>query len=202
MRKKALRDAGPAAPRSSVDRQVAEGAGESRQSSASAASTARAPRHEQAPESGALLVLVELGSEWPRLTAPSAPRRVVAQQEGEAPAAFAERVASALDGLFGRGVRMETVILACNERLDPSADEARRRLIGLALGQMAAHRSGRALLSAPPRSAGRLRHALVSLARGLHDEWRTAGLEASVDFGVEGPADATTPAFQFTARVA
>jgi hypothetical protein len=127
---------------------------------------------------------------------------VVAQLEGEAPGAFAERVAGSLDATFGRGIRLETVILACNERLDEAAESARRRALGLALGSMAKHRSGRVYLAASARSGGRLRHALSALARGLFDEWRTAGLEASVDFGEESRADAPNTPYAFTARVA
>jgi hypothetical protein len=157
-----------------------------------------------------ILVVVELGGEWPSEAAigcsPSSTplaRRVLAQAEGETPAAFAERVASSLDSLFGRGIQLETVVLACNERLDESAEAARRKALGLALGSMAKHKCGRAYLAAAGRSSGRLRHALSALAQGLFDEWRTAGLEVSVDFGDESRlADAAQPQFVFTARVA
>ena len=152
---------------------------------------------------GGLLVVVELGGEWPSPTSSEASvRRVVAQNEGETPSAFANRVGSSLDGLFGRGVRLETVTLACNERLDPSAESARRKLLGLALGSMAKHKTGRVYLAASARSGRRLRHALSALAQGLFDEWRTAGLEVSVDFGEESRESAPAPTFLFTARVA
>jgi hypothetical protein len=130
-------------------------------------------------------------------------RRVLAQAEGETPAAFSERVASSLDGLFGRGIQLETVVLACNERVDEAADSARRKALSLALGSMAKHKAGRAYLAASSRSGGRLRHALSALAQGLFDEWRTAGLEVSVDFGEESRLTEVAPAqFAFTARVA
>lgn len=156
-----------------------------------------------------LLVVVELGGEWPSQAAlaPAGPamRRVLAQAEGETPAVFFERVASSLDGLFGRGIQLETVVLACNERVDDAAQSARRKALGLALGNMAKHKSGRAYLAASARSGGRLRHALAALAQGLFDEWRTAGLEVSVDFGEESrvaSGGAQQPALAFTARVA
>lgn len=153
--------------------------------------------------SGGLLVLVELGGAWPSPTSSDgAVRRVLAQNEGETPAAFAERVANGLEGLFGKGVRLETATLACNERLDQSAESARRKILSLALGSMAKHKSGRAYLATSARSGGRLRHALSALAQGLFDEWRTAGLEVSVDFGDEGGAVLPAPTFLFTARVA
>jgi hypothetical protein len=129
-------------------------------------------------------------------------RRVLAQAEGETPGAFAERVAGRLDGLFGRGIQLETIVLACNERLDEAADAARRKALSLALGSMAKHKSGRAYLAASARSGGRLRHALSALAQGLFDEWRTAGLEVSVDFGEENRPAASMQSSAFTAQVA
>jgi hypothetical protein len=150
---------------------------------------------------GGVLVVVELGGDWPSLAeASGATRRVLAQQEGEAPAALAERVASSLDSLFGRGVKLETLVLACNERLDEGADAARRKLLGIALGAMAKHQAGHVYLAASARSSGRLRHGLSALAHGLFEEWRTAGLDVSVDFGEENRA--TVAPFLFTARVA
>ncbi len=149
-----------------------------------------------------VLVVVELGSEWPTLQEDGAVRRVMTQAEGEAPAAFAERVANGLDGLFGRGIQLSTVAIACNERVDEAADAARRKLAGLSLGAMAKNKAGRVCLTTSPRSGGRLRHSLAALARGLHDEWRTAGLEVSVDLGQERQATPEAAAFAFTARVA
>ena len=163
------------------------------------------PRQASTPTTG-LLVIVELGGEWPQLADghPAGSRRVVAQDEGETPAAFADRVANGLDSLFDRGVKLDTVVVASNERLDEAAEAARRRIASLALGRMAMakHMSGRVYLSAAPRSSGRLRHALSSLAHGLFDEWRTAGLEVSVDFGEESRSAPRSAPFAFTARVA
>jgi len=182
-------------------RTSASGSGSKRQSASAA--IAGAPLEPQGDQCG-FLVVVELGAEWPSLMGAGgagAARRVVVQLEGETPAGFAERLANSLDGLFGRGVKLQTVALACNERLDPAAEAARRKLLGLALGSMAKHKSGCAFLAASPRSGGRLRHALSALAQGLFDEWRTAGLEVSVDFGQESRAGETTP-LAFTSRVA
>jgi hypothetical protein len=157
-------------------------------------------------EGRGLLVIVELGGEWPSqaVSGDSGPstRRVLAQIEGETPAAFAERLASGLDGLFGRGIELQTVVLACNERLDEAAEAARRKALSVALGSMAKHKSGRAYLAASARSGGRLRHALSALAQGLSDEWRTAGLEVSVDFGEENRLAASAQPVAPTARVA
>lgn len=161
-----------------------------------------APRAEAAELACAVLVAVELGAEFPAAALPTAaPRRVVCQLDGESPAAFAERVASLLDDAFGRGVPMSELRLACNERLDDAAQLARRHLASAALGAMAKHHAGKVTLSAPPRSSGRLRQGLTVLSAGLFDEWRTAGLEATVDFGTDAPATATS-GFLYTARVA
>ena len=141
-----------------------------------------------------LLIVVELGADWPGLMRSDASaRRVLTQHEGETPLEFADRVTSSVDGLFARGVQLGTAALACNERIDPAADAARRKLGGLILGAMAKSQAGRFFFTAPPRSSGRLRHALSALARSLFDEWRTAGLEVSVDWGDELAAAAAPP---------
>lgn len=159
----------------------------------------------------AVLVAVELGADWPQGSAitPSASsagtvRRVVSQDEGEGPAQFTERVAGVLDDLRGRGLEPSTFALACNERLDETAQAARRRLAGLVLGAMARRKAGKLYLSASSRSSGRLRHALSAAAHGLFQEWRTAGLEVSVDFGDEHDASGASsqPLAAPAARVA
>jgi hypothetical protein len=152
-----------------------------------------------------LLIVVELGAEWPdSMKADAAIRRVIAQLEGETPALFAERAASTVDqGFTGRtGIQLATMALSCNERIDEAADAARRKLAGLALGAMAKHKTGKVYLTASPRSSGRLRHSLSALAQGLQQEWRTAGLEVSVEFGEEARSGPTAAPFVFTSRVA
>jgi hypothetical protein len=142
--------------------------------------------------SSGILVAVELSGEWPSLTMTGSERRVLVQLEGEAPLAFAERVTSGLDALFGRGVELRTRAVCCNERLDGAADEARRHLIGLTLGAMAQRRAGQVVLAAAPRASARLRGYLEALAASARREWQSAGLEVSVDFGHEAPRAATT----------
>lgn len=135
-----------------------------------------------------LLIVVELGAEWPALAemreAVTA-RRVLAQEEGESPSAFVARVAEQLDGLFARGVSLGTAVVACNERLDGVAERARSELSRTILGMMAKAQSGSLLFSAAERSSGRLRHALSSLASELGSEWQRAHVLASVRFGDE-----------------
>jgi hypothetical protein len=153
-------------------------------------------------EASGLLVIVELGGEWPGLMrADASARRVITQHEGETPAAFADRVAAGLDNLFGRGIKLATVALACNERVDGAADTARRKLGSGVLGIMAKHKQGRFYFTASPHSSGRLRHALSAQARALFDEWRTAGLEVSVEFGDERGSSSTASG-PLSARVA
>jgi hypothetical protein len=140
------------------------------------------------------LIVIELGAQWPTLADAlgGAERRVLVQLEGEAPAAFADRVTRSLDTLFGRGVELRRVALACNERVDPAADDARRTLLGLSLGAMAPSHAGQALLTAPPQSSERLRRHLSALAAALRAEWQGAGLDAEADFGREAPSAPTT----------
>ncbi|HKY38746.1 MAG TPA: hypothetical protein VJN18_22545 [Polyangiaceae bacterium] len=139
-----------------------------------------------------LLVVVELGAEWPGLMrADASARRVLTQEDDETPAAFAERVTGTLDRLFGRGIKLTTVALACNERLDESATLARRRLCSLTLGSMAGSKRGKLYLTASARGSGRLHHALSGLAHDLSEEWRSAGLEVTVEFGEESRSSVT-----------
>lgn len=150
-----------------------------------------------------LLVLVELGAEWPGLVgADAGSRRVVTQLDGETPAAFALRAAGLLDSLFGRGIALGTAVIACNERLDAPAEAARRKLAGLALGAMAKQQAGKVYLAVSERSSARVRQALTSLSQGLFDEWRTAGLEVSVKVGEERAPQPHAVVFAYTARVA
>jgi hypothetical protein len=162
---------------------------------------ARVPREsgDAAQATSGILVAVELGAEWPNVAFAQQQRRVLVQLEGEAPVAFAERVTSNLDALFGRGITLRTLALACNERIDAAADEARRILLGLTLGVMAKQREGAVLLTAAPHAGARLRGYLEALAATSLGEWQSAGLEVAVECGRE-TAEAVTPARR--ARVA
>ncbi|HTA94385.1 MAG TPA: hypothetical protein VK745_32615 [Polyangiaceae bacterium] len=138
--------------------------------------------------SGGVLIVVELGADWPSLPEsrePAAGRRVLAQQEGESPAAFGARVADQLDSLFTRGVPLATAVIACNERLDEAAQRARADLARTAMGSMARRQSGSLLLTASERQSGRLRHALSALVGELGDEWQRARVTAKLRFGEE-----------------
>ncbi len=106
-----------------------------------------------------LLIIVELGAEWPELELGGAPkiRRVLAQDDLESPAAFALRVGEQLNGVFVRGAALGSVIVACSERLDEHAQGARAELARAAANALAGARGGRLLLSAADRNDGRSR---------------------------------------------
>ena len=148
--------------------------------------------------SSGLLIVVELGAEWPS-TAPAelvaTSRRVFAQEESEAPAAFATRVAEQLDALFARGISLGTAQLACNERLDAAAQSARAELARAIAGALARGTGGLLVLAASDRNEGRSRAALSALQRELAVEWQSAAIETKLRFGdevelVKSPADA------------
>lgn len=128
-----------------------------------------------------ILVAVELGADWPeKLPAPSgAVRRVVAQNEGETPEAFAVRLAGLAGRLF-HGVELTGAVIACNERTDPSASVARRSMGAMLLERMGP--SATLMLAAGSRAGGRLRHALSALAIDLAPE---ASANVTVHFGAE-----------------
>jgi hypothetical protein len=149
-----------------------------------------------------VLIVVELGAEWPSLAEtrdPASARRVLAQAEGESPAEFGARVAEQLDQLFGRGVPPTTAVVACNERLDLAAQRARSEVARLAMGAMAKLRSGSLLLCASDRNSGRSRHGLSSLASELGSEWQRANVTATVRFGDEPTSGSKSS--DMTARV-
>ena len=142
-----------------------------------------------------VLIVVELGADWPSLSEsrePAAGRRVLAQEEGESPGTFGARVADQLDGLFARGVPLATAVIACNERLDEAAQRARADLARAAMGVMARRQSGSLLLTASERQSGRLRHALSALVGDLGDEWQRARVTAKLRFGEEQLAQGTS----------
>jgi hypothetical protein len=138
-----------------------------------------------------ILVLVELGAEWPswvQSLAGGSARRVVSQAEGESPDAFGDRVAEELSRLGARGVPLKVATLACNERCDDAAMLARGKM-GSALLSALVHkrpRDARFYLSASGRS-GRVRHALSTLASELGESFGVPSERVSVRFGDEMP---------------
>jgi hypothetical protein len=152
----------------------------------------------QKPTSSAgLLIVVELGAEWPGLLQAelsssaglSGARRVLAQGESESPAAFATRVGAQLDALFARGASLGGAVIACSERLDDDARTARADLARAAAGAMAGGTGGRLLLTASDRNQGRSRVVLTALESKLRAEWQSAAVELKLRFA----NDAGTP---------
>jgi len=165
---------------------------------------ARDKRALSRPESDtAALVFVELGAAWPALSLrPGSPRRVVAQLESETPSGFASRASELVDAYYERGAPpLAIVAISCNERVDPAAEAARRSLAELSLGRMSRRSAGQLFVAAPPRSGGRLRHALSALVQDLAEQWKSAGLEVKVLFEDER-AEAQEAGYTWTARVA
>jgi hypothetical protein len=152
----------------------------------------------------ALLVAVELGGEWPAgfEAGKVGVRRVLTQEEGEPPLAFAERVVGEVENAVSRGVTFSLAAVACNERADDVAIDARRRLARSLLGSMAGSKTGTVYLTASARTSGRLRHALSTLASELAAEWATAGVETSVRFGDESRSAPRNSLEHVPARVA
>lgn len=113
-----------------------------------------------------VLVVVELGAEWPAWVSElTGFRRVLTQEEGEAPEAFAARARSTERSLFPRSVAQKTLALLCNERTDAAAMTSRVAVASQVLGDR--DRSGRAFFAANANSSGRLRHALSSVVTEL-----------------------------------
>ncbi len=135
---------------------------------------------------GGVLIVVELGAEWPSLPEvrqQAAGRRVLAQAEGERPGDFGARLAEQLDGLFARGVPLTTAVLACNERLDDAAQRGRAELARAALGAMAKQRAGALVISTSARGGERMSQPLSALASELEKEWQRADVRVAVRSG-------------------
>ena len=113
-----------------------------------------------------VLVIVELGAEWPSWVSELAGfRRVLTQEEGEAPEAFAARARSTERSLFPKSVAEKSVALLCNERTDAAAMTSRVAMASHFLD--ARNGLGRAFFAAQSSSSGRLRHALSNVVTEL-----------------------------------
>lgn len=148
---------------------------------------------QKAKSSAGLLIVVELGAEWPTGPLPNAwPRRIVAQAESESPARFALRVSEYSSDLLARGLSMEQVIIACSERLDEQAQIARGELARSAALSLGQTRGSAVLLFACDRNAGRSRAALSAFVAELNAEWRGSQVYAKLRFSDEA-ADVVRP---------
>jgi len=136
---------------------------------------------------------MELGAEWPAWTgtgvemASRGGRRVLSQEEGEGPEAFADRVAEHLGSLFAKRIELERAVLACNDRSDARAMQARNKLCQALVSALSGRRSWQLLLTASGRT-GKVRHALSDLAVGLSGSWASPSSGSiGVRFGDEMP---------------
>jgi hypothetical protein len=131
---------------------------------------AEAPHDPDMPPKGAsgTLVIVELGAVWPAWLVESTPQgscRVLAELEGEGPAAFADRVKSVSASLFPRGSELALIAVACNERTDEAAVAARRE-VALSLTARGS-RTTRVAFAATEDAGVRLRNSLATLTASL-----------------------------------
>jgi hypothetical protein len=144
-----------------------------------------------------LLVAVEIGAAWPApsLTERGAVCRVIAQNEGETPEAFASRLGGLAAQLFTPDVELRDAVVTCNERTDPAATVARRAM-GAMLVECLGDK-GKLAFTAGAHVGGRLRHALSALAL----EVAPAG-GASVTVHFEEPASSARRSDRPALRVA
>ena len=149
---------------------------------------------QKSSSSEGLLIVVELGAEWPSLAGveaakPAGSRRVLAQDENESSSAFAVRVGEQLHGSFARGVALGHAIIACSERTDSAARAARSELARAAASALARARGGCLVLVAVDRNQGRSRESLSALQEELAREWRSAAIDVSLRFSGDAAAE-------------
>jgi len=139
-----------------------------------------------------LLIVVELGAEWPTLEIEAArnakTRRVLAQDETESPAAFALRVSEQLGSSFPSGVVMASVVVACSERIDAHAQGSRAdlaRTLASALGRAG---GGSLLFVAIDRNDARSKPVFSALLGDVIRQWQSTGVEVKLSFGQSAQA--------------
>jgi len=133
-----------------------------------------------------LLIVVELGAEWPSAELESRTakaRRVFAQDETESPVAFAQRVTEQLSRSFPSGVAVGSVVVACSERIDAHAQGARTDLARAMAGLLGRAGGGGLSFVASDRNEERSKPVLSSLLGELNREWQSAGVEVKLSFG-------------------
>lgn len=149
---------------------------------------------QKSSSSEGLLIVVELGAEWPSLSGaeaarPTGSRRVLAQDESESHSAFAARVGEQLHGLFARGVALGHALIACSERTDAPARASRSELARATASALAGARGGSLVLVAVDRNEGRSQKALSALQAELAREWLSAAIDVTLRFGADAPAE-------------
>jgi hypothetical protein len=149
-----------------------------------------------------LLIVVELGAEWPALEIEAArnakAKRVLCQDETESPAAFAARVAQQLGSSFPSGVVLGSVVVACSERIDERAQSGRAELVRVTASALARGRGNSLTLAACDRNHARSKAAFSSLCAETSRQWQSKGVEVKLSFG-EGSLALTESAGATTA---
>jgi len=134
-----------------------------------------------------LLIVVELGAEWPASEIEAArnakARRVLAQDESESPAQFVARVSEQLSSSFRSGVGLGSVLVACSERIDANAHSARSELAHSLASALARSGGGALTFVACDRNDARSKPVLSTLLAELTRKWQSAGVEVKLSFG-------------------
>src|SRR6478736_66402 len=134
-----------------------------------------------------LLIVVELGAEWPALEIEAArnakAKRVLAQDETESPTAFAARVAQQLGSSFPSGVALSSVVVACSERIDAHAQSGRAELVRTTAGALARSGGGSLTLVAWDRNDARSKPMFSTLLSDVTRQWQSKYMEVKLSFG-------------------
>lgn len=135
-----------------------------------------------------VLIVVELGSEWPSwLDETVGVRRVCAEEEAETPASFASRVTD----LLRTGEGLQGAVLLCNERADAEQSLARRRTAAALAAALGSGKSGKLVIGAPARAGERLRTALAQVADEVSRARAAAGRVVVTFDALEPPGAAS-----------
>ena len=134
-----------------------------------------------------LLIVVELGAEWPALEIEAArnakAKRVLAQDETESPAAFAARVAEQLGRSLPSGLALGSVVVACSERIDAHAQSGRAELARTVAGVLARSGGGSLTFVACDRNGARSKPMFSTLLSDVTRQWQSKGVEVKLSFG-------------------
>ena len=141
------------------------------------------------------VIIVELGAEWPRSArVASQAQRVFAQLEQESMGDFTARVGQGLSALSAAGIAVGQAIMACSERLDEFAAEARKSLARAATAALAAKSGGVLHVSVSDRNQGRSRAHFAIFGRELSEKCQKYGVEVRLAFADEAEAVLAIPA--------
>jgi hypothetical protein len=134
-----------------------------------------------------LLIVVELGGEWPTSEVEAAQRvkarRVLAQDETESPEAFAQRVADQLGSSFAAGIALGSVVVACSERIDARAQGGRAELARVTAGALGRGGGGSLTFVVCDRNDARSKPVISALLAEVTRQWQSTGVEVKLSFG-------------------